>query len=133
MAKIELACIIDDDPIFVYGAKRIMKLAEFAESFMVFHNGYDALVNLSRIIESGERSPDLILLDLNMPVLDGWQFLDKFVTIPAAKDIVVYIITSSISQADRSKAENYGLSSRYIVKPITPEDLTQIIQDINFN
>ena len=67
MKKIDIACIVDDDPIFVYGAKRMMELADFCNGFMIFNNGHDALHKLKALIESNHNLPDLILLDLNMP------------------------------------------------------------------
>ena len=74
MKKIDLACIIDDDPIFVFGAKRIMEMAHFCSSFLIFPNGRQALDKLKAILIAGEQLPDIILLDINMPVLDGWGF-----------------------------------------------------------
>lgn len=128
MKKIDIACIIDDDPIFIFGTKKIMELANFCESFMVFHNGEEALNTLKPIIEAGEESmPDVILLDLNMPIMDGWEFLDEFIRIPTHKQIVIYIVTSSINPADVERAKSYDKVSNYLVKPISAENLHEII------
>ena len=92
MKKVDIACIIDDDPIFVFGTKKILELANFCNSFMVFQNGEEALNNLKPIVESGGPSiPDIILLDLNMPIMDGWQFLEEFTKIPSEQQILIYI------------------------------------------
>ena len=91
MKKVNLTCIIDDDPIFVFGIKKVMELINFSDSIMVFKNGQEALDNLRPIILAKENLPDIILLDLNMPVLDGWQFLDEFIKIPCSKKIIIYI------------------------------------------
>jgi CheY-like chemotaxis protein len=128
MKKIDIACIIDDDPIFVFGAKKIMKFADFCNGFMVFHNGEEALVNLRSIIKAGEKLPDVILLDLNMPVMDGWQFLEEFVKIPSEKPITIFIVSSSIDPQDVMKAKTYEGVNNYIIKPITMEMLSQITQ-----
>lgn len=127
MKKIDIACIIDDDPIFIFGTKRIMQLANFCESFMIFHNGKEAYDNLKAVILNNEKLPDLILLDLNMPVWDGWQFLDEFIKIPNKRPITIYIITSSVDPADVEKAKSYDLVSNYIVKPITIEELKNLL------
>ncbi len=127
--KIDIACIIDDDPVFVFGTKKIMELANFSSSIMVFHNGHEALQNLKPIIEKGENIPEVILLDLNMPIMDGWEFLDEFIEIPTSKQITIYIVTSSVDPADSKRAEKYDNVSNYLVKPIRSEDLKSILEN----
>lgn len=129
MKKIDVACIIDDDPIFIFGAKRIMELANFCKSFMVFHNGKKAIENLKPLMVSGENIPQLILLDLNMPVMDGWQFLDEFTKIPTDSKTMLYIVTSSIDPEDIKRAKSYEVVSNYIVKPITVAKLDEILEE----
>ncbi|MBQ4818469.1 response regulator [Aquimarina sp. MMG016] len=130
MRKIDIACIIDDDPIFVFGVKKIMELIGFCESVMVFRNGNEALNNLKAIISAHEKLPDVILLDLNMPILDGWQFLDEFIKIPCKKKIMIYIVSSSVDPEDTLKAKSYERVSDYIVKPVTVQKLKDILSDI---
>ncbi|MCF6140725.1 response regulator [Flavobacterium sp. K77] len=127
MPKIDIACIIDDDPIFVFGTKRIMEIADFCESFMIFRNGKEAFEHLETIILADKKLPDLILLDLNMPIWDGWKFLDEFTKIPSANPITIYIMTSSIDPADVEKAKSYDAVSNYLVKPITMDELQKLI------
>ena len=128
MKKFNIACIIDDDPIFIFGTKRIMQLANFCEGFLVFHNGKEAYESLRAIIIGGGKLPDLILLDLNMPIWDGWQFLDEFIQIPNEKATTIYIVTSSIDPEDVKKAEAYEIVSNYLVKPIKMEDLKKLME-----
>lgn len=130
MKKVEIACIIDDDPIYVLCTKRIMELADFCESFLIFHNGKEALDRLTAIIKNGEHLPALILLDLNMPVMDGWEFLDEFIKVPAPQKITIYIVTSSIDPADVERAKQYDNVNNYLVKPVTVNTLKEIL--INF-
>lgn len=129
MTKIETACIIDDDPIFVFAAKRMMHLANFCERFLVFHNGKKALESLEPLMRNGDNLPEVVLLDLNMPVMDGWQFLDQFIQIPTSKKVMVYIVTSSIDPEDLNRAKSYEVVSNYIVKPINLDMLTEILKD----
>jgi CheY-like chemotaxis protein len=128
MPKIDIACIIDDDPIFVFGTKKIMEIAKFCESFMIFRNGKEAFDKLKAIIIADEQLPDLILLDLNMPIWDGWQFLDEFIKIPHKNPITIYIMTSSIDPADIEKAKSYEEVSNYLVKPITMAELKKLME-----
>ncbi|SFZ93749.1 Response regulator receiver domain-containing protein [Flaviramulus basaltis] len=130
MKKIDIACIIDDDPIFVFGIKKMMQFANFCESFMIFKNGEEALNNLKAIIDSGKNIPDVILLDINMPVMDGWQFLDEFIKIESHKLITVYIVSSSIDPRDKDRVKNYENVSNFIVKPISIESLKNISKEL---
>ncbi|MDR6300906.1 response regulator [Mesonia maritima] len=129
MNKIDLACIIDDDPIFVFGLKKIMEVSNFCESILIFKNGEDALSNLSAIINKDEKIPDVILLDLNMPIMDGWQFLDEFVKIEPSQRITIYIVSSSIDPQDINKVQKYKNIRNYIIKPVTLERLTEILKE----
>ncbi|GAA4274114.1 response regulator [Aquimarina gracilis] len=130
MKKIDIACIIDDDPIFVFGVKKIMEIIGFSKSLMVFRNGEEALNNLKAIVSANEKLPDVILLDLNMPILDGWQFLDEFVKVPCEKKIIIYIVSSSVDPEDILKAKSYEFVSDYIVKPVTVEKLKGILRNL---
>ncbi|PHR90421.1 MAG: response regulator [Leeuwenhoekiella sp.] len=129
--KFKTVCIIDDDPIFVFGATRLMKQYDFSESIVVYTNGRKALDQLRPLMESKhlDSIPDLIFLDLNMPELDGWGFLDEFIKISPPKVMEVYIVTSSISHFDKQKAKEYAQAVKeYIIKPITPATLKEIIE-----
>ncbi|MEL0650003.1 MULTISPECIES: response regulator [unclassified Algibacter] len=127
MKKINLACIIEDDPTHVYITKRFLNLTGLVDSILICSNGKDAFTKLKAIISSGEKLPELILLDLNMPVWDGWQFLDAFKEIPVEDKIDIFILTSSNNEADIERAKNYNIDSNYIVKPITLEKLQDVI------
>lgn len=130
MRKINMSCIIDDDPIFVYGTKKVMKEVDFCEDVMVFHNGQDAINGLRELAEENKELPSLIFLDLNMPVMDGWDFLDDFITIPNnnREKVHVYVISSSIDANDFIRARNYEVVNNYILKPITPDDLIAVLR-----
>ncbi|MCM8571073.1 response regulator [Gramella jeungdoensis] len=125
MKKIDLACIIDDDPVFVFGAKKIMELGNICNSFMVFPNGAEALNSLKPIISSKQKLPDFILLDINMPVMNGWDFLDEFIKIPCEKNITIYIVTSSLDPFDMEKAKSYSNVNNYLIKPINSNNLRE--------
>ncbi|RZS99833.1 response regulator [Aquimarina brevivitae] len=130
MQKIDLACIIDDDPIFVYGIQKMIAMGEFCNNFMVYSNGQEALDALTIIIKNKEKLPEVILLDLNMPILDGWQFLDEFTKVKLDEKIMIYIVSSSIDPTDVLRAKSYENVSNYVVKPIDLEQLRQLFQSV---
>lgn len=128
MTQIDSTCLIDDDPIFVFAVKRILKSSHLSENFSVYNNGKEAIIGLKQIIDSGKTIPNLILLDLNMPIMDGWQFLDEFIKLKLSQKTTIYIVSSSIDPADINKAKTYEQVSDFIVKPITRESLLEIMQ-----
>ncbi len=130
MDKINIACIIDDDPIYIFGTKKIMQMADFCSSFLVYNNGQNAIDGLKKIIASKVGIPEVILLDLNMPIMDGWEFLERFIEIPCDRKITIFIVTSSIDPRDRKRVEEYQNVSNYMVKPITPEALVEIAEQV---
>ena len=75
--------------------------------------------------------PDLILLDINMPVMDGWEFMEKMGLLKSkfSKNITVYIVSSSIATADKNKSKTYSDILGYLSKPVTINDLELIASD----
>lgn len=126
MRPLKLACIIDDDGIFVFATRRLMEIASFCEEVIVYRNGKDALDGLSERMKQGFPLPEVILLDLNMPVLDGFQFLEQFSSWPFTSGTSLYMITSSINPEDMQKAATFPIVKRYITKPISLDALHQI-------
>ena len=130
MKKVEIACIIDDDQVYVFGLKKLIEFSNFCKNVMVFANGEEALKYLKPIVSNIEELPDVIILDINMPIMDGWGFLDEFIKIKhtMAKNITIYMVSSSIQQSDIDKAKGYSEVSDYIVKPVKLDDLKRIMQ-----
>lgn len=129
--KLKKACIIDDDRIYVFGLRKIMEINNFSDEIVVFPNGQEALNYLKSLLDKSELLPDVILLDLNMPVMDGWQFLDEFIKIKndLPRKITIYIMSSSIYKDDLERAKSYTEVTDYFVKPVKIKDLEQIIKN----
>lgn len=120
--------LVDDDPIYQAVTKKIISKTQCPQTITSFSNGMDALENLKNTSNVAEILPDIILLDLDMPVMDGWDFLENFNRLKNTfqKDILVYIVSSSIAQSDQEKAKTYPTISGYISKPLTREDIKKI-------
>ena len=130
MKWINTACIIDDDPIFRFGTKKIMESVQFCEKFLVFKNGKEAFDDLALKLRLNLEVPDVILLDINMPIMDGWQFLDELVKIPYTKKIPIYIVSSSVDSRDIDKAKKYDLVSNYIIKPFSVAKVQALLEEL---
>ena len=118
--------IIDDDQLSIKLMSMLILRNEFCEKINSFLNPQTALAELKENCNNIANLPNMILLDLNMPILDGWQFLDEFIHLPLQKEIPIFIVTSSIDPADKEMAKKYTMVKSYIVKPINAEKLKAI-------
>lgn len=130
MEKIKLMYLVDDDIIFTKIAKFNIDKYEFIEELKAFENGQLALDNLKNLFKSDALFPDFILLDLNMPVIDGWEFLDEFCKLDLPKKIPVFISTSSINPEDIERAKQYDVVREFITKPLNKEKLDIIYNNL---
>ncbi|WP_419211823.1 response regulator [Maribacter sp. X9] len=130
--KLNTICIIDDDPIFVYGTKILLNHnKDFGDDVLVYENGKEALDNLSSILRSGQKLPNIIFLDLNMPFMDGWQFLDAFIQLPISEQPLIFITTSSINQEDKDRALHYKIVKEFLIKPLYDSQLKKLFEKYN--
>lgn len=132
MKTIKNMTLIDDDDIFVFLTKKAIENTSLVELIRVFGNGLDAINFLIEHCEDLEALPEIILLDLSMPIMDGWQFLDQFTKLAPKidKKITIYICSSSISPSDVELAKKNNLVSDYIIKPITKDKLIDLLKNI---
>ena len=127
-----MAGIIDDDEIYQLVMRRTIEQSGAIGSVLQFYDGEEALNYFREKRDTPEGLPNLILLDINMPFMDGWQFLDEFVKIPFKEDYrrTIYIISSSSTTEDLNKAKGYSVVSGYHVKPITKDKFEEILRSI---
>lgn len=125
MKTLERIMLVDDDATTNLYNRIVLENAAAAEEIVEFQNGEEAL----QYLESGENHVDLILLDINMPIMDGWQFLEKYEELDETKKatIVVIMLTSSMSEHDKAKAKNAGMINKFINKPLTPDTINEIL------
>ena len=128
MKKSNSLFVVDDDKIYHFLLKNLMKQNGIEAVLTFFGNGQDAVDHI-RSNNTPEALPDLILLDVNMPIMDGWQFLEEFMKFKneLSKDPVIYMISSSNNEVDINRAKEFdGSVKGYFLKPISKEDLLKI-------
>ncbi|WP_340066266.1 response regulator [Ascidiimonas aurantiaca] len=135
MKPVDITCIIDDDPFYTEMLKRIIGIKRFSEQVLVFENGKEALDFFQDTIHEKDESklPKLLLLDINMPEMDGWEFLNAFETFKDKyqKEIIIYLVSSSINPKDIMRAKEIALVTDYFVKPISISQLEHIFKSVS--
>lgn len=122
--------IVDDDDLYrLILTRTIARMAPEVEVEQ-FEDGAAALDALQHIADNRGETPYLILLDINMPVMDGWQFLDSVLPLKhkLAGPLNIYVASTSLDERDRDRAFNMGLVKEYLYKPIPPAKLQQLLQ-----
>ncbi len=132
MKALKQLTLVDDDEVFVFLTTKMLEKYKLVDLIKIFENGYDALVYIKENMDNIERLPDIIFLDLSMPIMDGWQFLEEFVKInpKIGKTITIYICSSSISPDDVNRAKAINEVSDFIIKPMTKDRLVEIIKNL---
>ncbi|MGC1631790.1 MAG: response regulator [Gelidibacter sp.] len=131
MKTINTICIIDDDPIFRFGTRKMMETVQLSLDFLIYKNGKEAFDDLLPKLRQDTNLPDVILLDLNMPIMDGWQFLDELIKIPNAERIPIYIVSSSVDSRDIDKAKTYEIVNNYIIKPFSVSKIQELMEELS--
>lgn len=120
--------LVDDDHIYHIIMKKIIDKSGLNAQVNSFYNGKDAIVALENNKTTRDNFPDLILLDIEMPVLDGWGFMAEWFRLKEDyfQNIQIYICSSSIASEDKQKAKNNLDILGYMSKPISMDDLLLI-------
>ena len=128
--------IIDDDEIFQFTTKIKFEKLGLVEDVMIFNDGEEAM----QFIQSGNKEdmPEILLLDINMPIVDGWDFLELFEKVPKEKKqmMEILMLSSSINPDDVKRAEANAYVVDYITKPVSDADVKKIdhiMDKIKFN
>lgn len=127
---IERICIIDDDKIYRFTTEKYIKMLKLANEVTTFSDGEEALDYLRNNASIPANLPDIILLDVNMPIMDGWDFVTEYADLDPRpeKEITIYMVTSSIDDRDRKKAAKISSINDFIIKPISESQLVELVQ-----
>ena len=132
MEKIRLTYVIDDDPLVLFLAEKIIGSHPDYDQVRNFGDAPAALRALNEAVAENANIPDVILLDLNMNEMNGWEFIEEMQKIVGLHNVRVFVLTSSIDMADMNKSRTYNEIVDYVSKPLTIEKLDCVAELLNF-
>ena len=125
--------IVDDDLVYRFAASKTIAATGLAERIEECNDGLEALNLLKENVHQPQNLPDVIFLDINMPTMDGWEFLKAFESVVSEfpKTIHIYMVTSSIDKNDIERSKEFSTVSDYLVKPIFKDTFTKILKGVH--
>ncbi|SKB66780.1 response regulator [Maribacter arcticus] len=132
MSNLLKTCIVDDDLIYRFTMVKTLESIKLPMDIMVFSDGEKAINFMLDNLDNEPEYPDVIFLDIDMPVMDGFQFMEEFIKIKPriGKSITIYMVSSSIDPVDIERANNISAISDYIIKPIGLVRLKEIMENL---
>ncbi|MCM0668231.1 MULTISPECIES: response regulator [Flavobacterium] len=133
---LEQILCIDDDPITLMLCKKVISKSSFSHEVITAQNGEEALHHfnvLKYTNDQAKKRPELIFLDLNMPIMGGWEFLDHFTSSDYKEfnTVPVIVLSSTIDPEDLAKAKKYPIIIDFLSKPITQPMLEYLKKKID--
>lgn len=122
--------LVDDNPDDNFFHERVIRKSDCAEVIVVKQSCEDALAHLKSRDKEPALHPDLIFLDINMPGMNGWEFIEEYRRLPPElqSQTVVVMLTTSSNPDDRKKAELADIISQFESKPLSSEIIQRIVQ-----
>ncbi len=123
--------LVDDDEINNFISVKLIKKTLLNTEICTCLNGKFAIDQLIEIKSNDpDQLPDYILLDINMPIMNGWEFLDEYIKqdIEMSGKVKIYIISSSVFNNDINKAKSYSLVKDFISKPLSVDKIKEVLE-----
>lgn len=122
-------CIIDDDLVSQFATRYSIEQSGKQCTILTCDDGVEGLDTLNHMLHGDKEVPDIVLLDLIMDGMDGWEFLENFKRIADwPKKTSIYILSAFTNSRDRGKAREHPLIEGYFDKPLTKNDVDKILQ-----
>jgi CheY-like chemotaxis protein len=120
--------LVDDDRIYQFTARKTLESMGLASQVSIFSDGEEAIEFIRQHLKDANSLPDVIFLDINMPLMDGWEFIDEFEKLDLnGKKVSVYMVSSSVDETDLKKSKEHAIIKDYIIKPVGRTRFEQLI------
>ncbi|WP_181304894.1 response regulator [Rufibacter sp. XAAS-G3-1] len=128
---LDLIMLVDDDDTTNFVNKRLLTKLGVAREILIKKNGAEALEYLQKSAQDGAAYPDLIFLDIKMPVMDGFSFLDEYHNLALSENgsMIILMLTSSASFYDLERLKGYASVKKHFSKALTESDVRDIMND----
>lgn len=132
MRTLTKICIVDDDDVYRFTIVKTLESLKLPTQTMAFSDGEQAINFISDHLNEDTELPDIIFLDIDMPVMDGFQFMEEYEKIKpeVSKDMIIYMVSSSLDPVDIDSAKKIAAITDYIVKPIGSDRLKSILETL---
>jgi two-component system, chemotaxis family, chemotaxis protein CheY len=128
MKRVSIVSVIDDDDLFQFIMKKLLIASKVVDLILPFPNGKEAFDYFQENKRFPESLPDIVFLDIKMPIMNGWQFLERFSKESySKKQIQIYICTTSVNSKDEEISRQFSLLSGYFIKPITRDQIEGVL------
>ena len=133
MPVLDKIMLIDDDPITSLLLEKVNASVHFAKEVLTFYSAVDGLDYLLALNGKKQMPPEVIFLDISMPIVSGWQFLERYKALGITEQqTAIYMLTASADQSDINRARKFTHVEDYLMKPLTAGHL-QAIQAARMN
>ena len=128
MRKIKHLLLVDDDPTTNFFNRHLIVKTGLCENIHEAKNGQEAL-DILEILKENDEFPEIILLDINMPIMNGFEFLDRYIAMEKRlESVVVCMLTTSLADEDLVRAQKYIVLCDYIDKPLRESKINDIVE-----
>ena len=122
--------VIDDDDINIFIIKKIVEKTGLAIKMTSKSNGQQAIDYIKETLSNPEEFPHLMLIDINMPIMNGWEFVEAYQMLNVQQSVDMYILSSSVYENDIEKTKSYSSVKGFISKPFSIERLKELVLTI---
>jgi CheY-like chemotaxis protein len=128
LKKLNKILLVDDEEASNFLNQIVIRQSKVAGEVVAYEKAKDALDYITEQQKQGD-SPDLVFLDINMPIMNGWDFMDEYAKIAPDANTKIIMLTSSINPNDKERASKIGQITGFRSKPLTVEMLDEIVSN----
>ena len=122
--------VVDDDDINLFIIKKVIEKSIFDINLTIKKDGLQAFNYLKTLSESKQKLPDILITDINMPVMNGWELIENCLASDFLEHTNLYILTSSVFEEDLERSKKHPKLNGFISKPLSFDVLNQLMNEL---